>query len=512
MPFLFCFLGCLFMSHLAFAQINSSYFPFKDTYSVRGLLSDVAVLNLNKDNLPDALVCDFNNNNITPFYNIGGCPNSLSQGISITTDNGPVTIETADFNQDGRQDFVVLNSLSHTLCVYKNHISPEDVVTILPFGTYMLTDSCNALLANDVDGDGKPDLLITHGSSGLVYVLKNTSTTQTIQFDQPALLFTTGLNLKGLCTADFNGDGKSDLVLAGELNGGHLFLCQNQSSPGNLSFLTPIDHAIDISPTVIKSGDIDADGKMDLVVGGLQNGSLLMLHNECSGGPLSLHSFASPLYFQTLGGIIDIELTDLNDDHQLDVVALHPSKDSLTVWTNTGHPGIWNENIFLSAEKLWSGEGPLALCIKDLNGDGRKDILHTNQEFRNLVVQYKKNTVRGSTTMTFPASAANYYSRYNPGDFVLTGIGSGILTWYADSSLHQLMGAGNQFHTPWLERTDTFYVTNSESCNESDPIAVIAAIRCSIMPPKPLSAYRCGAGSLTLAAISNEQICWYKKL
>jgi len=510
MSFLIRFLGSLLIGYNASAQINASFFPYKDSYHVRGFLSDIAVLNLDKDTKPDVVVSDFANDNITFFYNNGDCPNSLIKGNSLIADDGPVAIDTSDFNQDGRTDFAVLNALSNSVCVYKNHISPAGLVSIIPFGTYAVGDSPKAILTKDMDGDGKDDLLISQSNNGLVYILRNTSTTVSIEFEQAIILPST-LSLETVAVEDLNEDDKLDLIVFGESAGHQLLFFQNQSSPGHISFLPPVVQPIDFSPVVLKLADIDNDGKKEVLAASTDDSRLLLLHNDASPGLVNTSSLGHLLYIETFAGIIDIEVADFNTDQKMDVLALHPTIDSFSVWTNVCISGTWDESIFLSPQKIWAGDNPVALTLTDLNSDGKRDLLNTNQEFRNLVVQYAKDNICASTGMTFPASAANYYSRYNPGEFILTGVGSGLLTWYGDSTLHEIMGSGNQFRTPWLDRTDTFYVTNSTSCCESAPIAVIAAVICSILPPKPVSAYRCGPGTISLEALSNEEIRWYKK-
>src|SRR5205823_6891995 len=69
----------------------------------------------------------------------------------------------------------------------------------------------------DLNGDGKPDLAVTDFTDGSVSVLLNTAvpgaTTAAFAAKQD---FTTANNTRSVAIADFNGDGKPDLVTANE--------------------------------------------------------------------------------------------------------------------------------------------------------------------------------------------------------------------------------------------------------------------------------------------------------
>ena len=507
MPFLICFLGSLLIGQSVLGQISASDFPFKDTYTVRGILTDIAVLNANEDHLPDVVVTDFANDNLSIFLNIGGCPNTLYFNKSIAAGDGSLAMAVADFNDNGRQDFAVLNSFSGLVSLYESYLdSAESLFKIRSAGIYPVNDSPQAILAKDIDGDGKSELITLHGSNGKVTILRNISSSGLINFES-AIILSTGISLTSMCMDDMDGDDKTDLLLGGVSGGGHLLMLQNQSSAGNISFLPPIDQLVALSPTVLKIADMEGDGRKDIVLCGLSDDRFLLLHNEHATGLLTANSFTSPLYLYNSAHTGDFEIEDLNDDGKPELIALLPAIDSLTIWTNVS-TGEWSESVFLVSEKMPAGDDPIALTIADINLDGKKDLLHTNHDFRNLSIQYQKNKTCGN--VAFIPSAAASYERYNAGDFVLTAFGSGLLTWYSDSTLYNIVGAGIQYQTPWLEQTDTFYVTNSVLCCESKAVSVVASIRCTLSPPIPVSAYRCGAGPLELKAGSNEKIHWYK--
>jgi hypothetical protein len=214
------------------------------------------------------------------------------------------------------------------------------------------------VLAGDFNGDGKPDLLIqqlTIAPSGMlsisVYPGKGDGTFSTPLFSNTPWTV--------LTTADFNGDGKLDLVL----NGGdlHSYIALGN---GDGTFRTGSSDLIILDGMIVGVGDFNGDDKPDLLSALFQNnGDAIYLGN--GDGTFRLGEALSA--DEVSEGFL-VLLGDVNLDGKTDIVT------PFAVLLSNGD-GSFRSVLFRSVVGPISSDG--GGTIVDMNGDGYPDIVYT---------------------------------------------------------------------------------------------------------------------------------------
>jgi hypothetical protein len=272
-----------------------------------------------------------------------------------------------DLNGDGKADIAVtcLGSSVTSLVVF---IGKGDGTFRSPsvYGSSKMLPGRGTLVAGDLNGDGKPDLVATgltfEGTSTMVAFLNNGdgSFTQTQEFEPGSIADSV--------LADLNGDGHLDL-----LNTRGDSKVQVLLGKGDGTFLKyGPQYPMTKGMNGIALADFNGDGKPDLLACGYTS----------SGSPSNAYALAFGLsggfgppqvsngtpYGQCLG----IAVADFNGDGKLDF--------ALSGWNQAG--GRENLSVFLG-----KGDGTFAspaeyvvgppshLLVGDLNGDGKPDIV-----------------------------------------------------------------------------------------------------------------------------------------
>lgn len=123
----------------------------------------------------------------------------------------------------------------------------------------------------DFDGDGIEELLVDRGL-GVAGIRTRASWTSPVSLDATPPDFTVvdaGASVHAVTTGDFDGDGRKDLLVAGRRFGQHalLGLVARPDWPSTWDLSTrPADFVISGGSSSVAVGDLDADGRDDLVV------------------------------------------------------------------------------------------------------------------------------------------------------------------------------------------------------------------------------------------------------
>jgi hypothetical protein len=165
--------------------------------------------------------------------------------------------------------------------------------------------------------------------------------------------------------ADFNGDGKVDVMVTDGGNGMRVLLGNNTGSFAAHTVSVPGG-----GPVPIRAADLNADGRMDVVFGNPQSnispGVALNTGNNLSGVP----QFSVTHYTALYNGTRSITVGDLNGDSKPDFVA-GSSHGHMRVHLNNGNGTFAEQPLFFLSSTSEPSAGPGV--IVDLNGDGKNE-------------------------------------------------------------------------------------------------------------------------------------------
>ena len=134
------------------------------------------------------------------------------------------------------------------------------------------------------------------------------------------------------------------------------------------TFIAKVDFKVWGSIGSIAAGDLDGDGKIDLVT--TSNMGVTVFRNQSHGAGIDSSVFVDRVDLPSLTAqdwITGIVLADIDGDGRLDVVTSIRSSDSIAVFLNTGTPGAIS---FGQITKFAVGTQPQEAAVADL--DGRK--------------------------------------------------------------------------------------------------------------------------------------------
>ncbi|MBL0065748.1 MAG: T9SS type A sorting domain-containing protein [Bacteroidetes bacterium] len=225
----------------------------------------------------------------------------------------------------------------------------------------------------DIDGDGKPDLLSVHWSGNCLWVLRNTSTGPGIISFAPGVSFATTTQPHKIEVGDLDGDGKPDVVITA-FTSNKLSIFRNLSTPGVISFAARQDFAPGTVPYFVHVGDLDGDNLADIAVVNRDVATLAIYRNISTPGTIILaarQDFATPAGTMTHYGVA---FGDINGDALPDIAVGNYTKNNTSLFKNTSVPGTIS---FAARIDLPSGVA-YDVGVDDFDGDGRPDIAVTN--------------------------------------------------------------------------------------------------------------------------------------
>ena len=360
---------------------TASYDYAASVDSIYGLESnDLTVSDFNGDNRPDVAMVDRLHNIVSIYTNTGtGGQVSFSAKTDLATGNTPWHLISGDLNGDGKADIVVANQADNTVSIFQN-TGTGGTLSFAPAIVLATGQQPGNMAIRDMDGDGRPDLLVCNFYfPGSFSAFRNTGTGGTLSFAAGTIIPTLGAT-GPVSLEDMDGDGKPDIVAAGTTSN-MLFILQNTSTTGAISFGATAQFATGNFPDGLAVGDLDGDGRPDIATPNFYSGTVSVFTNTSTSGNIVLSRTDYPAGQSPVAAL----LSDADGDGHADLLVLN-SYESIAIYRNTGSPGS------LTLASKADVPTPLlstGMAAVDFDGDGKTDVVGLTGIFRALVYRNK---------------------------------------------------------------------------------------------------------------------------
>jgi hypothetical protein len=311
---------------------------------------------------------------------------SFAAKLDSVTSNRPNGIASGDLNGDGKVDLIISNSISSSVNVYRN-TSSGSAISFAKRVDLTTLSGLTGVAVDDLDGDGKLDIAATNLSSNKISLFRNTTTGSELSF-AAKVDSSSGSTTQAIAIGDLDGDGKPEIAVVNS-SGHTVSVLRNTSTVGTLSFAARVTLATDLQPYSIAIGDVDGDGKFDLVTCNANGGNISVLRN--TNTTIGTLSFATKVDFAAGGFPFWAKLGDMDGDDKLDVVVVDQGANKVSVLRNTSSSGTPS---FATKVDFTTGTTPRRVSLADLDGDGKPEMVVSNLDAYTLSI-FKNNSTSG---------------------------------------------------------------------------------------------------------------------
>jgi hypothetical protein len=384
---------------------------------------------------------------------------SFSPATSFPVGANPQDVVTADFNSDGKLDLATPGydyelgdgTVSVLLGSGNGSFQPAKVSAAGPYPW--------SLTAGDFNADGKIDLAtanqdVTDASENDVSILLGNGDGT---FADAVALNVSNSYSWAIASGDLNADGKLDLVVTSDDGLGTEYVSVVPGN-GDGSFAAPINYqAYDgpfYSPTL---ADFNRDGKVDVAAGAYQTNTVRIFLGNGDG------TLRDPLDFPAGGmdtyGPDSIAVGDFNTDGKLDLVTTN--SDGIVSML----PGNGDGTFATAWDFAMGSAGSPNAC--DVNADGKLDLLITNRTSPGAVT-VRLGDGKGNFTTTFTTATGGYPTSLAMGDFNNDGRPDAVAAKIGPDSVVIMLNDGNWPVQPFPPRVTISDVSKAEGKNKSN--------------------------------------------
>ncbi|MBL6445580.1 VCBS repeat-containing protein [Fulvivirga sp. 29W222] len=412
--------------------LTAADFETQIDFNAKSGLYDLCVCDFDGDGLNDIIGSNSKDNSFTILRNTSTVGSISFTSVHPAIGAPTLNVKCGDLNGDGKPEAVLSEGSTGNRVFILNNNSTVGNISFTVNGVSISGNSTKRIEIHDLDLDGKPELIVADQASSKVSVLKNTTSGGVATFATPVdIPIPNGDVSGGIVVNDFNIDLKPDIITNNFLKDGKLFFSENNSTIGNLQLST--FHFTDIGGTLanLKSADFNNDKKLELLATRYLSNDISIMPNQATKG--SALTFGSPTSVGTALVPWGLDIGDLDGDSKPDVlVATLGSTKALTVLNN-------NSSGSISFQKLDLGVTYINRNVRseDIDGDGKPDIVFTSvDDDSNGVPASKISIIRNANCIkpVIDPPGPMTVCTGNPLRLTTQEVSGATYTWYRDGS------------------------------------------------------------------------------
>ncbi len=308
----------------------------------------------------DLIIANRGTNDVSVMYNEGN--GIFRNRTNFPTGVNPRYVHGADFDGDGDIDLCTPDFTGMTETVLENDgTGAFTIIAQFPLVTPAFS------WVDDIDSDGFPDILVTHWDGDASPPSQNPAkfTPLINNGDGTFVVYPSsriGVQPRGGASADLNGDGIKDVVVANYVSSSLSIVM----GLGKRQWADEISIQLTGAPRYVALGDFDNDSDVDIAAVDKNDDQLWIFHND------GLANFTLVATWPTNLIPHSIDAGDVDLDGDLDLIVSHVGAPQQLLFINEGG------GQFSTVETVLMGGGTAEVKFADVNNDGNLDIVTAN--------------------------------------------------------------------------------------------------------------------------------------
>ena len=283
----------------------------------------------------------------------------------------PQSLAVGDFNNDGHMDIAVANTGFDNITIflgYDNNSFPNQT------SYFMGTGSVPRMVAvGHLNNDTRLDIVVANFGTNSIEILFGNGNGS---FPNQRTIVTSPSRPLRVTVGDFDNDGCSDIAFVGY--GTNKIDVLMRLEDGTFSTATNLFTGYDSLPYAIAVGDLNNDGRLDIVVAnyGTDNVGLFLGHGN--------GNFSDQILYPT-GASSDpysIAISDLDNDNLFDIAVANSNANNIKLFFQSGNGTFRSSTLYYRSKT----SNPIFVAIADFNNDNISDITMVSNNTNRVVL------------------------------------------------------------------------------------------------------------------------------